>query len=341
MRLLCYSDLQATDGDELCFSDPTLTLQHYRVAKCFEDLARIAQECSCDALVDLGDTTDDRTAIQLTTVEVLGEGIAKLPDVDLFKITGNHEQYLRDTSISNRHLFDHRFAVVTNRKVWRMKGWTAFFVSYPADHKELTEWLIKEAANVRGPKVLFGHFQVIGAFYQSGKAFTGVPLEALEPFSVSLLGHIHSPQSLSKRVHYVGSPFQQDWGEAGQAKRVAVLDTTAMTVDWIPMTGYPEYREIGFDDFVNLKSAHAEDRYRVVLSNHEEAESFFRHPNFYRATAKYSYDETPQTSAEGEEQQDWSFDGTLRRYMKTVPPKRVGIDLTDEEMLLMVNHITG
>src|SRR5574337_117066 len=227
MRLLCYADLQATDGDALCFHDPNTTLQHYRVAKFFDDLAAIASKYRADTIVDLGDTTDDRTAIQLTTVEVLGEGIAKLPDMDLFKITGNHEQYLRDTSISNRHLFDHRFAVITGRKIWRMEGWHAFFVSYPADHKELAEWLIKEAKKIREPKVLFGHFQVIGAYFQSGKAMSGVPMEALEPFSMALLGHVHMPQSLSDRVHYVGSPFQQDWGEAGQSKRVALLDTSA------------------------------------------------------------------------------------------------------------------
>src|SRR5579885_1193573 len=119
MRLLCYADLQATDGDELCFTNPTVTLQHYSVGKFFDDVARIAEEHHCTGIVDLGDTTDDRTAIQLTTVEVLGEGLRKLPDLDMWKITGNHEQYLRDTSISNRHLFDHRAAVITGKKVWR------------------------------------------------------------------------------------------------------------------------------------------------------------------------------------------------------------------------------
>lgn len=339
MRLLCYADVQATDGDELCYSNPNVTLQHYRVAKFFEDISRIVEEHHCTGIVDLGDTTDDRTAIQLTTVEVLGEGLRKLPDTDMWKITGNHEQYLRDTTISNRHLFDHRAAVITGRKIWPMEKWTAFFVSYPADHKELTEWLMREAPKVRGPKVLFGHFQVVGAFYQNSKALTGVPMEALDPFSMVLLGHIHAPQSLSDRVHYVGSPFQQDWGEAGQKKRVAILDTGAMTLTWVPMEGYPVYREVTYEDFSTRKATHEEDRYRVILNSHDEAEAFFRHAEFNRATAKYNYNESTKEADPGQE--DWTFEGTLRRYMKTVPLNKVGINLSEDEMLSMAEQILG
>lgn len=340
MRLLCYADLQATDGDDLCFTQPNVTLQHYRVAKFFTDIARITKEQRCTGIVDLGDTTDDRTSIPWPTVEVIGSGISKLKDLDMWKITGNHEQYLRDISINNRRLFDPHFAVIDNRKVWAMNGWAAFFVSYPADHTELTEWLIQKAREVgRGPKVLFGHFQVQGAFYQGGKALTGVPLEALKPFHLSLLGHIHLPQSLSDNVHYVGSPFQQDWGETGQLKRVAIFDSDAMTLNWVPMEGYPEYHEITYEEFCQIDHS-GEDRYRVVLGNHEETEAFFHHPHFNRATAKYAYDEKPaQENAENSD--DWSTEGIMRRYIKTVPLNKVGINLTDDEMLEMAQQITS
>ncbi len=263
----------------------------------------------------------------------------KLKGLKKWKITGNHEQYLRDTTISNRRLFEPYFAVIDDACVWDMGGWSAFFVSYPADHAKLADWLVKTARETRGPKMLFGHFQIKGAFYQGGKAMTGVPLEVLEPFDMCLLGHVHMPQALSPRVHYVGSPFQQDWGETGQPKRVAILDTGTCTLEWVPMTGYPEYREITFDEFIDLKVVNAEDRYRVVLNSHEEAELFFRHENFMRATAKYNYDEAP--AKEAVEASDWSTDGIIRRYMKTVPPVKVGINLSDDDMLDMAHEIAG
>ena len=337
MKLLCYADLQATDGDELCFTRPNTTLQHYRVEKFFDDVASIYAENHCDGIVDLGDTTDDRSSIPLPTLEVLGAGIAKVPDGEHWKITGNHEQYLRDASVNNRRLFEHRFHVVDDRRIQMMGDWAAFFVSYPANHAELSEWLVKEARRIRAPKVLFGHFQVEGSYYQTGQALTGIPQAVLKDFSLVMLGHIHLPQSLTPKIHYVGSPFQQDWGEVGQPKRVGIVNTNTMKVEWVPMTGYPEYRLVPLDEFEKVADESSEHRYRVNLNSHEEAERFFRHPHFNRATAQYNYDETP--AEQSTENQDWSFDGTCRRYLKAVPPSRVGIEMTDEEMLEVTQHI--
>lgn len=338
MKLLCYADLQATDGDELCFTQPNVTLQHYRVSRFFDDLARIYKDYQCDQIVDLGDTTDDRTSIPWPTVEVLGAGMAKLPGGKRhWKLTGNHEQYLRDITVNNRRLFDHTFHVIDDRRIQGMGDWTAFFVSYPADHREITEWLLKELPRIRGPKILFGHFQTEGAFFNNSTALTGVPKAVLEKFNLVLLGHIHLPQSVTPKIHYVGSPFQQDWGEANQHKRVGIVDTDTMTVEWVPLTGYPEYRSVTYAEFTRLADEATEHRYKVTLNSHEETEAFFRHPNFTRATAHYNYDETPAETVA--EEQDWTFEGTCRRYLKLVPPVNRGIELNDEEMLAVTDHI--
>lgn len=338
MRLLCYGDLQATDGDELCFTQPNVTLQHYRVARFFDDLVKIYADYGCDGVVDLGDTTDDRSAIPIPTVEVLGAGIAKIPKGENFKLTGNHEQYLRDISVNNRRLFQHRFHVFDDRKIINFGSqWSGFFVSYPADHKELTEWLIKETQRIRGPKILFGHFQAQGAFYNNSTALTGVPKDVLNKFNLVLLGHVHLPQSVTPTIHYVGSPFQQDWGESNQQKRVGIVDTDAMTVEWVPLSGYPEYRSVTMDEFTKLAEEASEHRYKVTLNSHEETEAFFRHPHFNRATANYNYDETP--AEQSNETHDWSFDGICRRYLKQVPPSTFGIELSDDDMLGIIPHV--
>jgi hypothetical protein len=337
MKLLAYADLQATDGDELCFTRPGVALQHYRTEKFFEDAARIYTEHHCNGIVDLGDTTDDRSSIPIPTVEYLGTGMSKLPNGQRWKLTGNHEQYLRDTTVNNRRLFDHWFHVIDGRMTATVEDTCLFFVSYPADYNDLTQWLIREARHVRGPKILFGHFEVQGAFYQNAKALGGVPLEALAPFNLVLLGHIHLPQSLTKRIHYVGSPFQQDWGETEQSKRVAIVNTKTMNVEWVPMEGYPEYRKVTLAEFEKLAVEQGEHRYRVVLNSHDETERFFRHPHFGRAVTHYNYDETPPEQTE--KNPDWSFDGTCRRYLKTVPPKKVGIEISDEELLEITQTI--
>jgi hypothetical protein len=338
MRWLVYGDLQTTDGDERCYRNPGVSLQHYRVSRFFDEVICVYDKYKCDGIIDLGDTTDDRSAIPMPTINLLGAALNKLPDGNNFKLTGNHEQFLRDCTIDNRHLFTHKFHVISNRLIVRDAGYDLFFCAYPADHRELAEWIVEKAKLARGPRLLFGHFQVAGAFLNNTKTTSGVPLEALKSFDAVLLGHIHQPQMVNERVHYVGSPFQQDWGETNQKKQVILLDTNPLTITPISLSGYPQYRQITLDEFKQVAQEQSEDRYRVVLKNHEETEEFFKHPAFNRATAHYSYEEAEAETPAAQEQ-DWTFDGICRRYLSLVPPDKVGISLSPEEMLTIGKSI--
>jgi DNA repair exonuclease SbcCD nuclease subunit len=341
MKLLCYADLQATDGSELCYTQPNLTLQHYRVARFFSDLVRLYEQFQCDGLVDCGDTTDDRSAIPMPTLKCIGEGLAKIGNFEgrNYKLTGNHEQYQRDTTVDNRWLFHHHFRVVSDRLVCNLGETRAYFCAYPKDHAELAAWIKRESDKVRARKILFGHFQVKGAFLNNAKTSSGVPLEVLSGFDLVILGHIHQAQSLSKRIHYVGSPFQQDWGEVGQGKRLLLVDTESLSVANIPLSGYPEYRLVTLDEFKVAAQQQSEDRYRVVLKSHAETEDFFNHPGFHRAVAQYDYDTAEPEEAQEESSKDWSFDGILRRYMQQVPPAGAAITLSEDEMLALGKSI--
>jgi DNA repair exonuclease SbcCD nuclease subunit len=333
MRALVYADLQADLSSELLFSDPTQSLRLHCVKKFYAELSSLCAEHACDAVYDLGDTFDDRNALDYPSLNAVIGGLnglkVKGPN---FRIIGNHDQFQKDGSVHNGCVLERFFHTVADRQIQAIGDCMAFFVSYPADHAELTEWLLKEVKRFRGPKILFGHFQAKGAFYKGGTALTGIPLEALAPFNLVLLGHIHLPQSLSDRIHYVGSPFQQDWGEAQQTKRVGIVDTNTMTVEWVPLKGYPEYRSVDLAAFKQQAQAGDEHRYRVTLNSQTEAEQFFALPNCNRAVARYNYTETSE-AAEQAENHDWSFEGTCRRYLKTVPPNKVGIDMSDDDMI--------
>ena len=165
--------------------------------KFFPDMRRIYDEHKCSGIIDLGDTTDDRTSITWPTIEILGTGLGLLPDSDWnFKLTGNHEQYLRNAEINNRRLFEHKFKVIDGCEVFDFGTFMAFFCSFTEDYGELTKWLIEGLNEYRNyTKVLFGHFQVIGARMNSGPALHGVPVDILKKFNVVLLGHVHLPHS--------------------------------------------------------------------------------------------------------------------------------------------------
>ena len=334
MKLLCYGDLHATDGDEMSFSQPTHTLQHYRVEKFFSDLRAIYDKYSCDGVIDLGDTTGDRSSIPVPTIEVLGNGLDQIPDSTWnIKLIGNHEQYLRNTTVNVRRLFNHKFNVISDSKIFDFDGWMAFFCSYPANHDALAQWITKYAHQYRSVgKILFGHFQVAGCSLATGIALNGIPAKVLSPFELCLLGHIHLPQSVTERIHYVGSPFQQNWGETAQQKRVAILDTNEpLEITWVALPGYPEYRQVSLAEFKATAKEEEEHRYKVVLTSDEEAEEYYRHPLFSRHPAVYNYNavETPENVKD----KDWSLEGVCQRWMETLPPGKVEIEVDKQELL--------
>lgn len=344
MKLLLYADLQATDGSEVCFGDPSVRLQDWRVRHFFKVLREIYDEHACDGLIDLGDTTDDRSSIPVPTIDTLIENLAAYESGWNMKLIGNHEQYTRDARVHVGRLFEHRFVVVEGVSTFKSPDSDAIFVfaSFPGSYAKLTEELMAIAHKFRGKKlVLFGHFQVIGCSLNSGLAHDGVPKEVIEQFKIGFLGHVHKPQTVTPGVYYVGSPFQQNFGESYESKRVGIFDTQTLEVKWVPMTerGFPVYRTITAREFPMLVKEDSEDRFHVVLKSQEDTELFFSHPLCSRASTEYSY--TTANSQPTEAPKSWSFESVLSRYMTKNPPADLGITISDPEMLEIGTQIAN
>lgn len=335
MKLLLYADLQATDGNEVCYNDPSTRLQDWRVRHFLEILREVYLRHECDGLIDLGDTTDDRSAIPVPTIDALISGLAPFDGWNV-KLIGNHEQYTKDARIHVGRLFESRFTVVNEFEAFQSPDSDAVlvFASYPGSYPRLVEWLAQTAENYRGKRlILFGHFQVIGATLNSGLAYDGVPKEALLPFTLGFLGHIHKPQEVTRNIYYVGSPFQQNFGESGEEKRLAILDTQTMHVEWVSLEGFgfPKYRTVSAQEFVECATEVSEDRYHVVLSSQADTEALFAHPLCTRAETEYSY--TTTNALQSAPVTSWSFEAVLQRWLAKSPPKDAGIDLPEDEML--------
>jgi hypothetical protein len=335
MKLLLYADLQATDGSEVCYHDPTVRLQDWRVQRFFEVIRQVYDEHECEGLIDLGDTTDDRSAIPVPTINTLITNLANFTGWNV-KLIGNHEQYTRDASVNIGKLFEHRFTIMNGVSSMIGPDSDALFVfaSYPGSYTTLVEQLAKIVQQFKGKKlVLFGHFQVLGCQLNSGLAYDGVPKQLLAHFTAGFLGHVHKPQTVAPNVHYVGSPFQQNFGESGEAKRVAIFDTVKLTVKWVSLAdyGFPIYRTVTAQEFVDAVDEQSEDRFHVVLGSQADTELFFSHPLCNRAETEYSY--TSANVHTAEIPQSWTFESVLSRWMSKNPPKDTGIDISDPEML--------
>ncbi len=332
MRALVYADLQATDGHERCFTDPTRPLQLYRIDRLFGELKRIYKEHRCDALWDLGDTTDDRAAIPVPVIDVVCDHLEDFHGKWNLKLVGNHEQFLRDTKVHAGKMFRSYFTVIDTCRVFKVENVNIICVSFHDDLQAILDFL---NADFRSPTLLLGHFQLAGCQMSSGTALAGVPRTALSVADVSLLGHIHKPQSIGN-IHYVGSPFQQHWGEAGENKRVAIVDIRSngsISIEWVPLTGFPRYRQVTFEEFVSSVKEESEDRYKVILRSLEQTEEYYAHPLANRADEViYDYEQAV-VAVNGTETEAMPRTRTdiLKRYMALHPPQ--GISLDPELML--------
>ena len=336
MRALCYADLQATDGHERSRLNPAKTLQQARVEKFYADLLAIYKQYNCEALWDLGDTTDDRSSVPVPTIDAVIAGLEAFPQSDWnLKLIGNHEQYLRNTKVNVGRLFKPFFNVIDGNAAYSCGEVTIHCASYPAADEELVAWLQKQA-RTKGPSILLGHFQVLGCQMNSGQAVTGIDIKLLRFANLTLLGHVHAPQSLGKGIHYVGSPFQQNWGEAGEQKRVGIVDTDSCEVNWIPLRDYPSYREVSVDEFADIDISTTEDRFKVVITNPDEAQRFYSTPSSGAVEPVYSYDVAATVESSGTlpaEEGGWGIEDVMRRYMKKTPIQGLASEVSEADLL--------
>jgi len=336
MRALIYADVQATDGHERMFSQPEMPLQIHRVRKFYADLWAIFQDRKCDCLWDLGDTTDDRSNIPIPAIDAVMEGLEPFAQHEMnLKLVGNHEQYSRNCDIHVGRMFASKFQVIAQTDVFEALNTLVACVAYPASDAAALDWINKTAYKFRNyqRRLLLGHFQVVGASMATGKAILGIPQATLDKFSLSLLGHIHKPQQIAKRGFYIGSPFQQNFGEKEEAKRVAILDLESLTLESVPLNGYPEYRVVNFEDWVKAVRDTEEHRYKVLIREPKQAEQFYAHPLMSRAEPVYNYELNGQTKEEMNRQTTFSRSSVMERWLAKHKPENYGINATAEDML--------
>lgn len=308
----------------------------------YQELKRIYDEYRCDGLWDLGDTTDDRTAIPVPVIDLICDALEPFKDGFNIKLVGNHEQWLRSPSVHAGKMFRHYFNVVETTKIIPLENVNIACVSYHDDTTAIVDFL--NQCPRHKPVIVLGHFQVVGCQMASGAAATGVPARALSFAYLSLLGHIHRAQEIACNIHYVGSPFQQHWGEATEPKRVLVIEFDGGRGEKmisVPMRGFPEYRQVSFSEFLERVREDSEDRYKVVLTSVEETERFYAHPLHVRASeAIYNYT-VPGVESDVAEGAVVANDRSsiLREYMKLYPPGENEVDLDEESMLAAAEQI--
>lgn len=141
----------------------------------------------------------------------------------------------------------------------------------PARQKALIEQIADTARQHDGPRLLLSHLQIRGA--KSGSEYVlpgslGTDDLRLDVWNLVLLGHIHEPQQLTPKAHYIGSMCQRAFTDEGVQRRMLLLDTETCTFEEVPLPG-PRFYTVEIDDPEELceleSTVRQSDYYKFVL----------------------------------------------------------------------------
>jgi len=216
-RALLTADLQIDEdaSTTLPGSTPGMTrrLEDRRDALAW--ILGVAVREGCDAIVILGDVFDDRHALTLPCLHVFAKFLALAADKgrQVIIVPGNHDSYLRDTSINSVSGFSSaNCTVIDEPTTGNGCAWLPW--SDPATYALGVRRLAGSAP------VLMSHAMVDEAV----KHAKGVPAKAFKKFKRVFLGDVHEPRAVGPNIQYVGAPMQFNFGDATGGRGAFVWD---------------------------------------------------------------------------------------------------------------------
>lgn len=231
-RILAFTDLHVS----------ARTLD--RALAVLRSVREIALRRSATHIVCLGDFWDARGSLNVRQLDAVLDELHRWRDARLpaVFIPGNHDQ----VSVSGR-VHGIRFAeafanvaVATDRLLWADRK--VAFLPWREDSAE-------QAALFDLPGdgwTIFAHAEVAGATTNGRHVAPGrVGLEQIHRHArACYVGHYHKRQRLGDRTWYLGSPFEHNFGEMGDAKGLALITPGGVEPEWIALDGFPKHHRI-------------------------------------------------------------------------------------------------
>jgi hypothetical protein len=237
-------------------------------------------------VIDLGDTTGDRSSIPVPTIEVLGSGLDQIPDSTWnIKLIGNHEQYLRDTSSQCAKALQPQVQCHQRNEsalISTVGGPSSAHIRPPMKH-----WPSKSPSKPSmqtTAKFCSGTFKLQDATLATGSSFERYFLLMSSKFRALPAWVTYTCRSRSQIVYTtLGHRFSKTGAKLDSKNgwQFSIPRRTA-TNNVGGTAGIPEYRQVNLEEFKTLVKAEEEHRYKVVLTSHAEAEEYYRHPLFSR-----------------------------------------------------------
>ena len=190
------------------------------------------KENKITTIVDMGDTFDNRRAIDLWAIDWAKENyFNRLRDmgVTLHTIIGNHDIYYKNTNTVNSvnlllKEYDNVkiYSEVEEVKLGRLK---VLFV--PWINRENEEQTLKVIQKSKS-KVVMGHLELNGFRATRGHMMEdGMDISVYDKFEKVYSGHFHT-RSTNGKVYYLGNPYEMFWNDVKDDRGFHIFDTETL-----------------------------------------------------------------------------------------------------------------
>jgi len=192
-----------------------------------------------------GDIFHDRNDIAVNTLHVVTDIFDVLRDFNIIITVGNHDAYYRDNSTVNSVSILRGWSnitVVDSLVVETLQGKKIAFCPWGQDINEV-------------PKcdLIVGHFEINSFKMNTYKVCTnGLKASDLtERAPLTITGHFHHREERKYEngtILYVGSPYQEDWGDFGTTKGLYILDLNDLSYKFIENDISPRYMKLRYTE---------------------------------------------------------------------------------------------
>lgn len=189
-----------------------------------------------------GDIFHNRSEIGVNTISVAKQFFDYFKDFKLFISTGNHCCYFKNNSTINS------ISILDGWSNIKIFDKTPAILSYKDKKISMIPWGI-EYDQIPESDICIGHFE-ISSFYMNSYKVCEHGMESKQLFKKAPLivsGHFHKKDDRTYdkgRIVYLGSPYQHNFGDAGDIRGIYILDLEKNKFEFIENDVSPKHVKV-------------------------------------------------------------------------------------------------
>jgi DNA repair exonuclease SbcCD nuclease subunit len=214
-------------------------------------------------IIQLGDVTDNRRSLELDCIHLIKRlYYDKLKDKQIHTIVGNHEVFFKDSNeinspelildgYNNIKTYSECDTITIDNRNIDLIPWIN-----PSNYNSTLQFI-----NSSKSQIALGHLETNGAMLMPGYNLShGTDPNIFKKYIKVLSGHIHF-RSIYDNIHYIGNPYEMNWGDQNSVRGFTILDTSNLKTKFIK-NPYKLHHTIRYSEDVDISDV---EKYRGCI----------------------------------------------------------------------------